>query len=51
VFAQVDAPRRPEINEQGLAARFEKLNVKIKGILDETIKGDFTKLRDAVVPE
>jgi CubicO group peptidase (beta-lactamase class C family) len=30
---------------------FEKLNVKIKGVLDEAIKGDFTKLQGAVVPE
>ena len=43
--------RRPEINQQRLAAVFEKLNVKIKGILDEAIKGDFTKLRGAVVQE
>ncbi len=32
-------------------AAFEKLNVKIKGILDEAVKGDFTKLQDVVVPE
>lgn len=30
---------------------FEKLNVKIKEILDEAIKGDFTNLKAAVVPE
>lgn len=33
------------------AESFEKLTVKIKGILDEAIKGDFTKLEVAVVPE
>ncbi len=30
---------------------FEKLNVKIKEIIDEAMKGDFTKLQGAVVPE